>query len=64
MRDLISELIERLKNADKDTAEALASGNNIHNFDTYQRLLGNREGIQQARAILENLLSEDDDEER
>jgi hypothetical protein len=63
MRDLISTLIERLKNADKDTAEALASGNNIHSFDTYQRLLGNREGIQQARTILENLLSEDDEDE-
>ena len=61
MRDLISELIERLKSADKDTAEALASGNNIHTFDTYQRLLGTREGIQQARSILENLLSEDDE---
>lgn len=59
MRDLISELIERLQNADKDITEAIASGHNIHNFDDYQRLLGNRQGIQQAQAILDNLLQED-----
>jgi hypothetical protein len=59
MKDLISELIERLKSADKDITEALASGSNIHNFDDYQRILGNREGIQQAQAILDSLLRED-----
>lgn len=59
MKDLISELIERLKNADKDITEALASGSNIHNFDDYQRLLGTREGLIQAQTILDNLLRED-----
>jgi hypothetical protein len=59
MKDLISELIERLQNADKNITEALASGSNIHNFDDYQRILGNREGIKQAQAILDNLLRED-----
>lgn len=59
MKDLISELIERLQNADKAVTEALASGHNIHDFDDYQRLLGNRQGLQQAQAILDNLLRED-----
>jgi aromatic ring-opening dioxygenase catalytic subunit (LigB family) len=63
MGDLISNLIERLKSADKDTAEALASGSNIHNFDTYQRILGTREGLKQALAIIEDLLTEDDEDE-
>ena len=61
MGDIISNIISRLKEADKNTAEALASGSNIHNFDSYQRILGNREGLQQALSIIENLLSEDDD---
>ena len=62
MGDLISDLIKRLKDAEKITAEALASGSNIHNFDSYQRLLGTREGLLQSLAIIEHLLSEDDEE--
>ena len=61
MGDIISNIISRLKEADKDIAEALASGSNIHNFDSYQRMLGTREGMQQALAIIDDLLSEDDD---
>ena len=61
MGDIISNIISRLKEADKNIAEALASGSNIHNFDSYQRMLGTREGVQQALAIIDNLLSEDDD---
>jgi hypothetical protein len=61
MGDLISNLIERLKNADKTVADALSSGSNIHNFDSYQRILGTREGLQQALAIIEDLLTEDDE---
>ena len=63
MGDLISNLIERLKSADKTVAEALSSGSNIHNFDSYQRILGTREGLQQALAIIEDLLTEDDEQE-
>ena len=62
MGDLISNLIERLKSADKIVAEALSSGSNIHNFDSYQRILGTREGLQQALAIIEDLLTEDDED--
>ena len=61
MGDIISNIISRLKEADKNIAEALASGSNIHNFDSYQRMLGTREGMQQALAIIDDLLSEDDD---
>ena len=61
MKDLISELIERLKNADKHYADGIASGMNIHDFAAYQRQVGNLEGIRRAREILENLLSEDDE---
>ena len=63
MKDLISELIERLKNADKDITEAIASGINIHNFDTYQRFVGKKEGLSEAIGIIESLLSEDDEDQ-
>ena len=62
MRDLISELISRLKKADATTTEAIASGSNIHNFDSYQRLVGKREGLSDALAIIDNILSEDDED--
>lgn len=62
MKDLISELIERLKSADKELTEAIASGVNVHNFDSYQRLVGKREGLSETLAIIENILSEDDED--
>ena len=63
MKDLISELIERLKSADKDITEAIASGINIHNFDTYQRFVGKKEGLSEALGMIETLLSEDDEDQ-
>ena len=61
MGDFISDIINRLKEAERTVAEALSSGSNIHNFDSYQRILGTREGLQQALAIIEDLLTEDDE---
>jgi hypothetical protein len=63
MRDLVSELIERLKSADKDITEAIASGVNIHNFETYQRFVGKKEGLSEALGIIESLLTEDDEDQ-
>lgn len=62
MKDLISELIERLKSADKDISEAISSGVNIHNFETYQRFVGKKEGLSEALGIIESILSEDDED--
>ena len=61
MGDLILNLIKRLKDAYQTVADALSSGSNIHNFDSYQRILGTREGLQQALAIIEDLMTEDDE---
>ena len=62
MKDIISELIERLKNADKEWVDAISSGANIHSFEVYQRQVGNLEGLRHARQILESILSEDDEQ--
>ena len=62
MQDIISELIGRLKSAERSTAEVLASGTNIHNFESYQRLVGKREGLFSALEIIEALLTEDDED--
>jgi hypothetical protein len=62
MRDLISDLIERLRSADKELTLAIASAVNVHSFDSYQRLVGKREGLVEALDILNQLLNEDDED--
>ena len=61
MKDIISEILKRIKTAQQEMTEAIASGINVHNFDSYQRLVGKREGLSDALAIIESILSEDDD---
>jgi hypothetical protein len=61
MKDILSEILKRIKTAEKEMTEAIASGINVHSFDGYQRLVGKREGLSDALAIIESILSEDDD---
>jgi aromatic ring-opening dioxygenase catalytic subunit (LigB family) len=62
MKDILSEILKRIKTAEKELSEAIASGVNVHNFDTYQRLVGKREGLSDALTIIDNILSEDDED--
>jgi hypothetical protein len=61
MKDILSEILKRIKTAEKEMTEAIASGINVHSFDGYQRLVGKREGLSDALAIIESILSEDED---
>ena len=63
MKDPISEFISRLKEADVELSRSIATGINIHNFDSYQRMVGQLEGLNKAFDILNNLLAEDDEAE-
>lgn len=62
MRDFISEILKRIKDAEKEMTEAIASGVNIHTFDAYQRFVGKREGLSEALAIIDGILSEDSED--
>jgi hypothetical protein len=62
MRDIVSELIKRLKVADKDLTLAISSGVNVHCFASYQRLVGQKEGIQDSLDIINEILSEDEED--
>jgi len=62
MKDIISEMIKRLKNADKDLTLAISSGVNVHDFASYQRLVGQKAGIQDALDIINEILSEDEED--
>jgi hypothetical protein len=62
MVDILGEILKRIKTAEKELAEAIASGVNIHSFDGYQRLVGKREGLSETLSIIENILSEDEED--
>ena len=62
MKDILSEILKRIKAAEKDMTEAIASGVNVHTFDSYQRFVGKREGLSYSLAIIESILSEDDED--
>jgi hypothetical protein len=62
MKDILSEILKRIKESQKELTEAIASGSNIHTFDHYQRFVGKREGLSDALAIIDAILSEDDED--
>jgi hypothetical protein len=62
MKDILSEILKRIKAAQHEMTEAIASGTNIRNFDSYQRFVGKREGLSDALAIIDSILSEDDED--
>jgi hypothetical protein len=62
MKDIVSELIKRLKSADQDLTLAISSGVNVHDYASYQRLVGQKAGVQQALDIINQILSEDEED--
>ena len=62
MVDILGEILKRIKTAEKELTEAISSGVNIHTFDGYQRLVGKREGLSETLSIIENILSEDEED--
>lgn len=56
-----SDLIDAVKAEQAKIAESLVAGHVI-NFETYQRLVGQHQGLQLTLDILNNLLEEKDDE--
>lgn len=53
----ISDLISGIKKRQADISLSLVSGNAI-NFETYQRLVGQYQGLQEALDILDNIMKE------
>ena len=64
MRDIVSELISRISETKKEIADTVAAGNGINSFETYQRLVGRHEGLQIALDLLNDIMTEDVEEEQ
>lgn len=58
---LVEVLVGAIKIRQEKIAQALVNGNAV-NFETYQRLVGQHQGLEEALVILNDLLKEDDDD--
>jgi len=58
----VSDFIGAVKARRAEIAESLAAGNCI-NFESYQRLVGQLQGLDESLDILNNLLKEEDEHE-
>lgn len=63
MKDIISELISRVKAEQEKIAESLTAGHAV-NIESYQRLVGNHQGLQATLNILNSIMSEDDEDQQ
>ena len=62
MKDILSEIIGRVKTEQKLVAETVTAGMNVSSFDDYQRLVGRHEGLKATLDIINDILTENDDE--
>lgn len=63
MKDIISELVSQIKAEQSKIAESLTAGHAI-NIESYQRLVGNHQGLQAALNILDSIMTEDDENQQ
>jgi hypothetical protein len=63
MKDIISELISRVQAEQEKIAESLTAGHAV-NIESYQRLVGNYQGLQASLNILNGIMSEDDEDQQ
>ena len=55
---LLADFIGRIKQRQERIAESLVEGNAV-NFETYQRLVGQHQGLEEALLIINQLLEEE-----
>ena len=62
MKDFISEIIDRVRSEKRNLAEAVTAGTNVNSFDDYQRLIGVIEGLNLTLTIVDEILTEDEED--
>ena len=63
MKDILSEIIQRVRAEQTKLADTLTAGVNVNTFDDYQRLVGRYEGFKDTLDIINEILREDDEED-
>ena len=62
MKDIISEIIGRVRAEKQIQADTVTAGVNINSFDDFKQYVGKIEGLQIALDIIDEILTEDDEE--
>lgn len=63
MKDFISEIIGRVKTEIQIQADTVTAGTNVNSFDDYKQYVGKIEGLQTALAIIDEILTENNEED-
>jgi hypothetical protein len=63
MKDFISEIISRTREEKAKLAEAVTAGTNVHTFEDYKYLIGKIEGLETTLDIVNEILTEDEEED-
>ena len=63
MRDLTSEVMRRVSEEIRLIDSSLTTGKGVSSMERYQRLLGEREGLQKCLNVIDDILTENDDAE-
>jgi hypothetical protein len=63
MKDFISEIIGRVKTEIQNQAETVTAGTNVNSFDDYKQYVGKIEGLQLCLQIIDEILTEDDEQD-
>ena len=62
MKDFISEIIGRVRAELKVQADTVTAGTNINSFDDYKQYVGKIEGLQLTLDIIDEILTESEEE--
>ena len=62
MKDILSEIISRVRAEKKKVAEAVTAGTVVNSFEDYKQYVGAIQGLQTALDIIDEILTEDDED--
>lgn len=63
MKDFLSEIIGRVRAEKRAIADTVTAGVNVNSFEDYQRLVGRSDGLQAALDIIDQILTEDEEDD-
>ena len=63
MKDILSEIIGRVRAEKERVADAVTAGTVVNSFDDYKQYVGAIQGLQTALDIVDEVLTEDDEEQ-
>jgi len=63
MKDFISEIISRVRSEIQIQAETVTAGTNVVSFEDYKHHVGKIEGLKLALEIVDEILTEDEEED-